>query len=441
MSEESVIETRDIRRRTIVKGAAWSVPVIAVAAALPSAAASVQELTLTLDPDSTCTAIAANARASFGGAPLANEPVTVTLSGGYTFAGGAASFTGTTDADGNVVGLPLIQVPAGRGPGTIAASARGATSTAVPLTAPATASSYWLYPGPVAAGAVPPGSRPLVGGFFLTGDGWIIDANGNRLPAQTTPIQNPDENAGRILSLNGSWLLPLRFSDGTIGTLGAGGIIPQPVDAVPLYGGWFLQGTTIIEGIGGQTVATDIAESGQPLATGPNFILPVRKTDGELGWWTNSPGPGAVYLTAHANVPASAEPFFGAWFRGADGRLYDGTTGQIVRVFNPAPTITDAKPVDTAGYAFQTGNGWALPVKNMDGTYGWIGGSANGVAYAEANVAAGSTPEYGAWFLQPDRTLYDATTGTVIGSEIKEIGQPYDNGSGFLLPVERDTAC
>lgn len=58
MSEENTNEGRRIDRRTVVKGAAWSVPVIAAAAAVPMAAASGTPQVASLDIDAGCIQVA-----------------------------------------------------------------------------------------------------------------------------------------------------------------------------------------------------------------------------------------------------------------------------------------------------------------------------------------------------------------------------------------------
>ncbi|SDO36465.1 hypothetical protein SAMN04487848_0594 [Microbacterium sp. ru370.1] len=64
-----------------------------------------------------------------GSAPSAGVAVTVSLSDGYTFAGGATSYAGTTDASGKVL-VPTIFVPRGAPSTVFTATSSGAVGTA-----------------------------------------------------------------------------------------------------------------------------------------------------------------------------------------------------------------------------------------------------------------------------------------------------------------------
>ncbi|WP_278103351.1 hypothetical protein [Microbacterium proteolyticum] len=135
-------------RRTILTGAAWSVPVIAAASIAPMASAS-GVTALAFDKASysgtACgTITGAYVTVTVGGVPTAGQSVTVTLSGGYTFSGGAATYTGASDGSGKV-SLPSINVPAVGGSQTLSAVALGATSSSASVIAPVPASSAARY--------------------------------------------------------------------------------------------------------------------------------------------------------------------------------------------------------------------------------------------------------------------------------------------------------
>ncbi|MFJ4037072.1 hypothetical protein ACIPVB_03215 [Microbacterium sp. NPDC090007] len=144
MSEDSEYNDSTPRlpsRRTIIAGAAWSVPAIAALSASPAAAAS-NDTVLTFDQASysgqVCTTISgAYVTATTGGAAAAGKVVTVSLAGGFTFSGGSTSATGTTGGDGRFT-LPTITVPNQPNSGTATATATGAAATSVPLQAKGT---------------------------------------------------------------------------------------------------------------------------------------------------------------------------------------------------------------------------------------------------------------------------------------------------------------
>ncbi|MFC4139900.1 MULTISPECIES: thioester domain-containing protein [unclassified Microbacterium] len=129
--------SRSISRRTIVKGAAWSLPVIAVATALPSASASE---TIDIEPGSgtvisgTCATVGAFtfvvARQP-GGTAVAGQAVTVTLPDGFTWSDGThAPKVLVSDVDGKVT---ISGVKASSAPGTFLVTAQisagGATAS------------------------------------------------------------------------------------------------------------------------------------------------------------------------------------------------------------------------------------------------------------------------------------------------------------------------
>ncbi|SDZ39593.1 hypothetical protein [Herbiconiux ginsengi] len=123
-------------RRTVLAGAAWTVPVIALAVATPLAAASTSELTLTF-VNGPYSAVACGPldditiHAAQGGAPAAGALVTVTLPAGITWSDGT---TGprvmTADASGNVV-LTGLKAPNQNGDFALVAQSGTATATTV----------------------------------------------------------------------------------------------------------------------------------------------------------------------------------------------------------------------------------------------------------------------------------------------------------------------
>ncbi|MFJ2503708.1 hypothetical protein [Microbacterium sp. NPDC087592] len=126
-------KAKGLPRRTVLVGAAWSVPVISAAIATPLAAASVDELELTF-VDGPYQAIACGplddivVRATRGGAPAPGEPITVTLPAGLTWSDGTTTpRTLVSDANGEVV---LSGVLAGNANGNYALGATSGAATA-----------------------------------------------------------------------------------------------------------------------------------------------------------------------------------------------------------------------------------------------------------------------------------------------------------------------
>ncbi|WP_146185347.1 hypothetical protein [Microbacterium sp. HMWF026] len=186
-------------RRTILVGAAWSVPAIAAVTASPASAAS-YDTTLTFDQSSytgpVCGTIdGAYVTATVNNAPAGGKAVTVTLSNNYSFSGGATSYTDTTGSDGRVT-LPSISVPSNGGTGTATASAATASATSAAMNATANYAKFFTGTNGNPSGTLNfanvPASAVPVGGFgvFLDGsDLWygntviasgVTKARGNR---------------------------------------------------------------------------------------------------------------------------------------------------------------------------------------------------------------------------------------------------------------------
>ncbi|MGB4136926.1 MAG: Cys-Gln thioester bond-forming surface protein [Microbacterium sp.] len=104
-------EAGGLPRRTIVKGAAWSVPVVAAAVAVPmAAAASGDGVTGTSPvPSGVCSPVGDfTVSVTDNGVPAAGVAVTVTLPGGFTWPGGATgakTFTTNSQGQVNVTGV------------------------------------------------------------------------------------------------------------------------------------------------------------------------------------------------------------------------------------------------------------------------------------------------------------------------------------------------
>lgn len=169
-------------RRTILAGAAWTIPVVAVAAATPAHAASAT-YALAFDKTSysgtACgTITGAYVTLTQGGSGVGNKSIVVTLdTGGYTFAGGNTSYTGVTDSTGKLT-LPAISVPAIGGTATTSAVAVDASTTAT-LVSPSEALAYQYVDGGATnqQDKVPAGSTAIGDTTFLAPNGDLFFKN------------------------------------------------------------------------------------------------------------------------------------------------------------------------------------------------------------------------------------------------------------------------
>ena len=166
-------------RRTVLTGAAWSVPVIAAASLAPFAAASgtpVLAFNQASYSGTACgTITGAAVSVTTNGTATAGVSVTTTLSGGYTFAGGSASHTGVSDGSGKVA-LPAINVPSVGGSATATATSGVANSASSSISATSTTSARRYVidsstgKSTDTAVGVPTGATPIGAAFYLSSD-------------------------------------------------------------------------------------------------------------------------------------------------------------------------------------------------------------------------------------------------------------------------------
>lgn len=139
-SDNGAEPTSRLTRRTIVQGAGWTIPVVAVTVATPAAAASAAP-TLAFTQNSysgkACETLSGVQvrRTTDGSTADSGQTVSVTLADGYTFADGSTRYSGRTGSDGTIT-LPGIKVPAKGGK-----SAFSASSTTLSASAPVSGTS------------------------------------------------------------------------------------------------------------------------------------------------------------------------------------------------------------------------------------------------------------------------------------------------------------
>ncbi|KZX21321.1 hypothetical protein [Rathayibacter tanaceti] len=181
-------------RRTLVQGAAWTIPVVALATATPAAAASlVPTLTFTqpnYNKSSCDTLRGVSVRATTDGTTPVPDgtPVTVTLPDGFLFEGGGTTRTVTT-VNGVAAVPPMTSTAIDGADNTLSASGNGATATST-VTVSSDERSVWVNMD--AAGnngeypAVPAGSRPYGYNYFRAPNGQLYYQNAP--VAGSTPV-------------------------------------------------------------------------------------------------------------------------------------------------------------------------------------------------------------------------------------------------------------
>ncbi|MDQ1074726.1 MULTISPECIES: hypothetical protein [Microbacterium] len=189
-------------RRTVLAGAAWSVPVVAAASMAPMASASdttalaFDKSTYNGTPCGTITG--AYVTVTVNGVATAGKSVTTTLSGGYAFSGGSTTNTQTSGSNGRV-SLPAISVSSQGGSGTISALTAGSPQTSAPLSSnTASTKIVGIARNNSAFPAVPAGIIPTavsgatdgsntVYAHFLGNDGYLYRSVGYGAWAKTSP--------------------------------------------------------------------------------------------------------------------------------------------------------------------------------------------------------------------------------------------------------------
>ncbi|PPF64824.1 hypothetical protein [Rathayibacter tritici] len=138
-----------VHRRTLVKGSAWTVPVLALSVATPAAAASGSP-TLAFTQSSysgkacgTITGVQVK-RTTDGSTADPGKVVTVRLADGYTFADGSTTVSRTTGTDG-LVTLPDITVPSTGGDSAFKAASDSLTTSARVSSTASDKTGIYLY--------------------------------------------------------------------------------------------------------------------------------------------------------------------------------------------------------------------------------------------------------------------------------------------------------
>ncbi|PPI32686.1 hypothetical protein C5D34_11185 [Rathayibacter sp. AY1B1] len=181
-------------RRTIVQGAAWTIPVVAASVATPAFAASTP-LALAFDAPAytfaACTTRSVSVLATTGGTPAAGAAVTITLPAGLT-SGGAQTVSATTGSDGRV----SIPVTAGNvaQTGLTLTAVAGATTAGATASTTATEGSAIRYvlnnegASTTSNGSVPSGASPVGPRLYLTASGDLYHSS-TKLASGVTSAQ------------------------------------------------------------------------------------------------------------------------------------------------------------------------------------------------------------------------------------------------------------
>ncbi|MGV2982670.1 hypothetical protein ACNPNP_03095 [Microbacterium sp. AGC85] len=406
-----------IPRRTIVKGAAWSVPVIAVAIATPLAAASVGGVTLefTNGPysvngcsDLTDVTIAVT---TDGTTPAAGAAVTVVLPDGLSWADGATGPRAfVSDPNGNVV-LPAIRATNVSGTPTLAASTPGANASApVTVAAQVGAKIYNIAPDEIhTASGVPLGSVAVGHGTYLSPAGELMffnTGNGTAMPLAT------DVTSGTTVLLGGTQSYSTYVTGGvaTVQDVATGTTVTAagvPSGSTTVGHATFLAPNGDLYYFNGSTntsvlIASAVSSAKVELVGGTEPV--VTYVAGGVAMAYNAAT--ASYVTA-TGVPAGATAVGHATYLAADGILYyfRAATNTAVTVGSGITSAPTALHSGTQPYITLVTTGIPAIYDVTNGTYTTATG-----------VPAGTTVVGHATYLAPngDLVYYNAGTGAPI---------------------------
>ena len=319
-----------VDRRALLRGAAWTVPAVAAATIAPVAAASKAAPLVQLAFDQSaytgihCSTITgAFVTLTTDGIPTAGRNVTISVSAGFAFSGGAVTYTGVSGSDGRVH-LPPITIPTAGGTGTITATSLDAQVSSA-LVAPLSAVARYYNGSSGASGSwtsVPATAKPIGGWkFFLDGTDIYY---GNTIVA--TGVSAAVGGSGNVVDhVN-------YIQNGTARTWSnPGGDVAFsqiPPNATPLKGsGTFLAGTDLY--FGDALIASHVSAATAVSAYDAEILTYIQNgvakgysyfaDEMSLSTWSETMWSG---YTTWPTLPSTATPVGGAGFFLAGTNLY-----------------------------------------------------------------------------------------------------------------------
>ncbi|WP_417505570.1 hypothetical protein [Microbacterium sp.] len=368
-------KAKGLPRRTILMGAAWSVPVISAAIATPLAAASI---TPTLEfvggpyTADACGNTAVTVRMTTNGTtPAPGEPVQISLPAGFTWSDGTtAPRTFTTAADGTVT-VTGLSVPPTNGQLQFTATS-GTLTAATPITVSGATGSIKNFAGNVTLPAIPTGVTVVE---IQSG---VQGANGLQ---QLVSFLGSDGNVYRANSFNGGgtfgpWAVSPAFP-------GATTLITASNDATGIT--WATDGTTV-KNFAGTTLpalpaGVTVKQIDATTGSGGTDFIQVLGSDGNVyrstglngtySAWTKSPSFSNTTKILAVSEDASAVTL-----------VSDGTS---IKYFNNSATLP-ALPAGAQIVDIQV-------TTAADGTITVIARGAGGFVYR----TTGSGPNFAPW--------------------------------------------
>ena len=404
--ETTPTESRGLSRRTIVQGAAWSVPVIAAAVALPLAAASVAATVEFVNGPYSVTGCGTLGdvvvRATTDGTTpvAAGTLITVTLPTGLTWEDGSSGPRVLPANGSGQVTLSGIQAgPAASNP-VITASATGANASAPVSVAAAsgpfafvsirgTNSADGPFPG------VPLGSTAVGDRYFLTSDGTLLYADGTTVETIATGVTDAEMYVTPDLRFIANYSTSAGGFYVVRGGAAGGGQFPGvPAGSTPLGDRYWLtsDGTFLYsDGFTTETIATGVTDANGYVTPDGRYVADYITSAGAFYVVRN----GATFGGQFPGVPAGSTSMGDRYFLTPDGSLMYATA-QGSEVIATGVTAASAYVTPDGRYVadYITSAGAFYVIRN--------GQTATGPF---PNVPAGSTPLGDRYFLTSDGVL------------------------------------
>lgn len=283
-------------RRSLTATALWTPPVAVLATATPAFAASTAPLGFGATSyeganGGTITGIEVTVR------PAAATTLSLTLSGGFTFASRSSAAQITTDASGTAT-LPTILVPRTGGTGILSATDPASSSVATAALAARmtnvemfvlAASAVGAAPSRTAVTGIPTHAVPLGASYYLDGaDLWHVTGSATTKEPIARGVTKAVTSYGTAVhALNAAGQAVTIPSSGSV-------VIHQdvPVGSTPVGCGYFLSGTTLYKE--GTLVATGILQAiGYIGPDGYPYVDAVKRFDSgvvRFGYYSGADG-------------------------------------------------------------------------------------------------------------------------------------------------------
>ncbi|PPI44315.1 hypothetical protein [Rathayibacter toxicus] len=417
ISDDWTIPSPDgVGRRTLVKGAAWSVPVIATAGATPAFAASPQptlaftQASYTGTPCGTISGVQVK-RTIDGTAPDPGKTVSVTLANGYTFADGTTTYSGTTDTNG-LITLPNIKVPGKGGNSSFSAASDSLSATAAVQTPAGTpkaksastqtvGTTYTVSSPQTAAGAQ----------YFITSDGKLYHGNDLIVDANKNPITNVTSVVGIVVP-NGTDTATF-VADGVAYGISSSGTprsynIPNPQTAVGAQ--YFITTDGKLYYSSKDNLIASNVTSAFGIVT-PNGTDTATYVSDGVAYGVSTNGTPRSY-----NIPNPQTAVGAQYFITTDGKLYYNSKDNLI-----ASNVTSA-------FGIVTPNGTDTATYVSDGVA--YGVSTNGTPRSY-NIPNPQTAVGAQYFITTDNKLYHTTN--LVSTEVS-------SAYGIVVPNGTDTA-